>query len=101
MAPRPTTAPTLSAIKKPMNSFFLYRRAIKELVIEKCNTRNSHEVSQIAGEWWAKESPETKAYFRKLAADGHTEHKEKFPDFDWYILLNIGIHIKIRDQIDN
>ncbi|KAJ3319196.1 hypothetical protein HDV06_006636 [Boothiomyces sp. JEL0866] len=72
-----------SYIKKPMNSFFYYRRDMKAKIEKEYQTTKSHDVSRICSQLWAKESPETKAYYQNVSMTAHEDHKAKFPDFDW------------------
>ncbi|KAJ3274504.1 hypothetical protein HDV01_002632 [Terramyces sp. JEL0728] len=64
-------------------AFFIYRKAMREKFISLAGTSRSHNVSKVAGESWAKESPEVKAHYQNLALVAHQEHKEKYPDFEW------------------
>ncbi|KAJ3310364.1 hypothetical protein HDV04_005115 [Boothiomyces sp. JEL0838] len=56
---------------------------MREKFIALAGTSRSHNVSKVAGESWAKESPEVKAHYQNLALVAHQEHKEKYPDFEW------------------
>ena len=68
-------------VKKPMNAFFVYRKALRERIIQKYGTTKSHEISKIAGECWAMEPLHVKNYFRdisfKLHEDARVEKMKK------------------------
>ncbi|KAJ3312033.1 hypothetical protein HDV04_003420 [Boothiomyces sp. JEL0838] len=70
-------------VKKPMNSFFYYRRDIKDKIVKEYGSIVSHDVSKIASECWRKESDEVKDYYKKLSAKAHAEHKANHPNYDW------------------
>ncbi|KAJ3322309.1 hypothetical protein HDV06_003203 [Boothiomyces sp. JEL0866] len=74
---------TEKRVKKPMNSFFYYRRDIKDKIVKEHGSIVSHDVSKIASECWKKESEEVKDYYKKLSAKAHAEHKANHPDYDW------------------
>jgi hypothetical protein len=63
--------------KKPMNAFFLYRKQYKGRIQELYNTSKSHEISRIAGECWAQESPAVKNHFRRLSQELYEQQKEE------------------------
>ena len=60
-------------VKKPMNAFFVYRKALRERIIEKYGTTKSHEISKIAGECWAMEPVHVKNYFRDISFKLHED----------------------------
>ncbi|KAJ3318523.1 hypothetical protein HDV06_000406 [Boothiomyces sp. JEL0866] len=70
-------------IKKPLNSFFLYRKSKKQEIIRNYDITKSHEISKKAAELWQLESKETKDYYAQLSLDEHNKFKELNPDFDW------------------
>ncbi|KAJ3271933.1 hypothetical protein HDV01_006067 [Terramyces sp. JEL0728] len=72
-----------SEVKKPLNSFFHYRRAKKQEIIEKYQITKSHEISRKAAELWANESKQVKDYFQQLSLAEHNKFKELYPDYDW------------------
>jgi hypothetical protein len=49
--------------KKPMNAFFVYRKALRDRIVHKYNTKKSNEISKIAGECWALEPISIKVLF--------------------------------------
>ncbi|KAJ3318522.1 hypothetical protein HDV06_000405 [Boothiomyces sp. JEL0866] len=70
-------------VKKPLNSFFLYRKHIKEEVILKYGIIKNQDVNKKIAELWAKESQETKDKYQELSLQEHIRFKENNPDFDW------------------
>ncbi|KAJ3270682.1 hypothetical protein HDV01_007506 [Terramyces sp. JEL0728] len=80
-----------NTLKKPQNSFFLYRRLMKDRIQALYGTVKSHEISKIAGECWAKEPIAVKSYFARLSLAAHNQFKETFPDYDWQPWKRNGI----------
>ncbi|KAJ3313049.1 hypothetical protein HDV04_002337 [Boothiomyces sp. JEL0838] len=74
---------TSSEPKKPLNSFFHYRKAKKQEIVEKYNITKSHEISRKAAELWANESKQVRDYFQQVSMDEHNKFKELYPDYDW------------------
>ncbi|KAJ3318531.1 hypothetical protein HDV06_000414 [Boothiomyces sp. JEL0866] len=74
---------TSSEPKKPLNSFFHYRRAKKQEIIEIYNITKSHEISRKAAELWANESKQVRDYFQQISLNEHLKFKELYPDYDW------------------
>ncbi|KAJ3313181.1 hypothetical protein HDV04_002357 [Boothiomyces sp. JEL0838] len=70
-------------LKKPLNSFFLYRKHIKEEVKLKYGIIKNQDVNKKIAELWAKESKETKDRYQELSLQEHLRFKEQNPDFDW------------------
>ncbi|KAJ3259404.1 hypothetical protein HK103_002330 [Boothiomyces macroporosus] len=70
-------------LKKPLNSFFLYRKSKKQEIIRNYHITKSHEISKKAAELWQLESREVKDYYAKLSLEEHNKFKEMNPDFDW------------------
>ncbi|KAI8893851.1 high mobility group box domain-containing protein [Globomyces pollinis-pini] len=68
-------------IKKPMNSFFVYRKAVRDKIIELHGSLKSHEISRIAGEWWAKESDDNRKRYQQLSQEMYTQHRRDYPDY--------------------
>ncbi|KAJ3272336.1 hypothetical protein HDV01_005770 [Terramyces sp. JEL0728] len=62
---------------------------MKAKIEKEYQTTKSHDVSRICSQLWAKESPETKAYYQNVSMTAHEDHKAKFPDFDWNPHKNI------------
>ncbi|KAI8902919.1 hypothetical protein BC833DRAFT_571139 [Globomyces pollinis-pini] len=74
---------TNSSVKKPLNSFFLYRKANRDRIVKKYNLTKSHEISKMAAQCWAVESEEVRAEYQKLSHEAYTQHKIDYPDFQW------------------
>ncbi|KAJ3271893.1 hypothetical protein HDV01_006107 [Terramyces sp. JEL0728] len=70
-------------VKKPLNSFFLYRRAMRDKIIKKYNITKSHEISKMAGDCWALEPESVKQKYQKLAQEEYSKHKETHPEYKW------------------
>ncbi|KAJ3271927.1 hypothetical protein HDV01_006061 [Terramyces sp. JEL0728] len=70
-------------LKKPLNSFFLYRKHIKEEVIEKYGIIKNQDVNKKIAELWSKESQSVKDRYQELSLQEHLRFKEQNPDFDW------------------
>lgn len=71
-------------IKKPCNSFFMYRRGnqllttdMKQKIEQEYKTSNSHEVSKICSALWSKEPAHVKEYYRNISVQAHLEHKKQ------------------------
>ncbi|KAJ3271932.1 hypothetical protein HDV01_006066 [Terramyces sp. JEL0728] len=69
--------------KKPLNSFFHYRKSKKQEIVRNHHITKSHEISKKAAELWAKESKEVRDHFHKLSLEEHNKFKEQYPDYDW------------------
>lgn len=69
--------------KKPLNSFFHYRKAKKQEIVRNYHITKSHEISKKAAELWAKESKEVRNHFHQISLDEHNKFKEQYPDYDW------------------
>lgn len=70
-------------IKRPMNSFMLYRRDKQHEIAQKHPGINYREVNRIVGELWRAESKEIKEIYSRMALDGQLAHKEKYPDYKY------------------
>jgi hypothetical protein len=69
--------------KKPPNQFILYKKDVTESIVRKHGRLSLREVSKIAGQMWARETNETRQYYKKLATEKLNEHRERYPDFVW------------------
>ncbi|KAJ3323649.1 hypothetical protein HDV06_001379, partial [Boothiomyces sp. JEL0866] len=87
---------TKAAVKKPMNSFFYYRREMKAKIEQEYQTSNSHDVSRICSTLWANESPEVKERYRQISIEAHNQHKIDYPEFDWNPHKNVKNKIQKR-----
>ncbi|KAI8901867.1 hypothetical protein BC833DRAFT_575832 [Globomyces pollinis-pini] len=63
-------------VKKPMNSFFIYRREMRQRIIEMYGVNKSQDISKVAGECWALEPTEVKQHFQNLALIHQLEKEE-------------------------
>ncbi|KAF9154625.1 hypothetical protein BG015_000391 [Linnemannia schmuckeri] len=68
---------SIKKVPRPPNSFIIYRREHSA----NYSKITAAELSKILGEQWAKEPPERKAYYAKLAKAAEKEHALKYPDY--------------------
>ncbi|KAI8896839.1 hypothetical protein BC833DRAFT_596045 [Globomyces pollinis-pini] len=54
-------------VKKPMNAFFIYRKQMKQKIMNLYKLNKSQDVSRIAGQSWALEPDQVKKYYYKLS----------------------------------
>ncbi|KAK5816183.1 hypothetical protein F5H01DRAFT_343867 [Linnemannia elongata] len=77
--PTPTsihnTIPKKVKVPRPPNSFIIYRKEHSAGY----SKITAAELSKILGEQWAKEPPERRAYYARLAKAAEKEHALKFP----------------------
>ena len=69
------------SIKRPSNSFMLYRSAYTERCRELEKSKNHQDISSIAGASWAIETPEIKGQFEDWAKLERENHQKAFPDY--------------------
>ena len=69
------------SIKRPSNSFMLYRSAYTERCRELEKSKNHQDISSIAGASWAIETPEIKNQFEEWAKVERENHQKTFPDY--------------------
>ena len=69
------------SIKRPSNSFMLYRSAYTERCRELEKSKNHQDISSIAGASWAIETPEIKNQFEEWAKVEREHHQKAFPDY--------------------
>lgn len=69
------------SIKRPSNSFMLYRSAYTERCRELEKSKNHQDISSIAGASWALETPAIKAQFEEWARVERENHQKAFPDY--------------------
>ncbi|KAJ3273205.1 hypothetical protein HDV01_004707 [Terramyces sp. JEL0728] len=91
----------LKPVKKPCNSFFMYRRDMKLKIEQEYKTSNSHEVSKICSTLWSKEPAHVKEYYRNVSVQAHLEHKKQYPDFDWNPHKNMKFKPKKPSSMDS
>ncbi|KAI8900765.1 high mobility group box domain-containing protein [Globomyces pollinis-pini] len=70
-------------IRKPMNSFFLYKQHMRAKVIKKNGKLRGSELSKIITTMWKNESSEVKNHFQNLSKKEYDNHKKLYPDFVW------------------
>ena len=69
------------SIKRPSNSFMLYRSAYTERCRELEKSKNHQDISSIAGASWAIETPEIKSQFEDWAKQERENHQKAFPNY--------------------
>ena len=69
------------SIKRPSNSFMLYRSAYTERCRDLEKSKNHQDISSIAGASWAIETPEIKNQFEEWAKMERENHQKAFPDY--------------------
>ncbi|KAJ3271926.1 hypothetical protein HDV01_006060 [Terramyces sp. JEL0728] len=70
-------------VKKPLNSFFLYRKQKKTEIVRKFKISKSHEISRKAAELWKDEPADVKEFYNQQSLKEHEQFKLEHPDFDW------------------
>ena len=68
--------------KKPMNAFFVYRKAHRDKIKTKFGTKKSNEISKIAGMCWAKESAQVKDQYRAISFNLQQQSKQDLGYFN-------------------
>lgn len=66
-----------SAIKRPLNSFMLYRRDKQSSI----PTNNHQSISRIIGEMWKRETIEEKERYAEMALRERERHAKEYPDY--------------------
>ncbi|EPY53576.1 transcription factor Ste11 [Schizosaccharomyces cryophilus OY26] len=79
MSSPPPTNSKSSSIKRPLNSFMLYRRD-RQLEIP---TTNHQSISRIIGELWRNESAQVKRYYAELSALERQKHMLQNPEYKY------------------
>ncbi|OLL25561.1 Transcription factor ste11 [Neolecta irregularis DAH-3] len=74
---QPPRIPQDPPVKRPLNSFMLYRRDKQSEI----PTTNHQSISRIIGALWRNESADTKAYYADLAAKERDKHLKDFPNY--------------------
>lgn len=64
-------------VKRPLNSFMLYRKAKQHDI----DSNNHQSISRIIGEMWRNESADVKSHYDKLAKEERRRHQEEHPDY--------------------
>ncbi|KAL9126479.1 MAG: hypothetical protein Q9217_004478 [Psora testacea] len=68
-------------IKRPSNSFILYRSAYADRCREYEKSNNHQDISSMAGASWAIESPEIRKQYEDWAKIERQNHQAAFPDY--------------------
>ncbi|KAL9098461.1 MAG: hypothetical protein Q9163_005883 [Psora crenata] len=68
-------------IKRPSNSFILYRSAYADRCREYEKSNNHQDISSMAGASWAIESPEVRKQYEDWARIERENHQAAFPDY--------------------
>ena len=68
-------------IKRPMNSFMLYRKAYQHRTKDWCLQNNHQVVSQVCGDSWPLEPEEVKEQFNEWARIERINHQKAHPDY--------------------
>jgi hypothetical protein len=68
-------------VKRPMNSFMLYRSAFADRTKHWCKQNNHQVVSSVAGESWPLESDELRSQFDQWAKTERQHHQEAHPNY--------------------
>ena len=68
-------------IKRPSNSFILYRSAYADRCREYEKSNNHQDISSMAGASWAIESPEIRKQYESWAKTERENHQAAFPDY--------------------
>lgn len=69
--------PPVGFVKRPLNSFMLYRKDRQHEV----PTNNHQSISRIIGDMWRKETAETKNYYDSLAKEERERHQLEHPGY--------------------
>ena len=70
-------------IKKPLNSFFLYRKKMREKIIFDHKVTAHQQISKIAASLWAAEPPDVKQQYQLESLEEFERHKKLHPDYLW------------------
>ncbi|EPX71230.1 transcription factor Ste11 [Schizosaccharomyces octosporus yFS286] len=79
MSSPPPSNSKSSSVKRPLNSFMLYRRD-RQLEIP---TTNHQSISRIIGELWRNESAQVKRYYAELSALERQKHMLQNPEYKY------------------
>lgn len=71
-------------IKRPLNAFFRYKRAIKDVIARKYNTQKNSEIAAICASMWEQESPDIKLFYAK-------ETEQEFKEYRRLELLDVDM----------
>ena len=88
-------------IKRPSNSFILYRSAYAERARAFQKSANHQIVSSLAGESWAMEPPEIRNQYDNWAKRERDQHAAAFPDYKFQPQQNKGTGRKRKGRDDD
>ncbi len=88
-------------VKRPSNSFILYRSAYAERARAFQKSANHQIVSSLAGESWGMEPPEVKAQFDSWAKRERDQHAAAFPEYKFQPQQNKGPGRKRKGRDDD
>ena len=88
-------------IKRPSNSFILYRSAFAERARAFQKSANHQVVSSLAGESWAMEPPEIRNQYDTWAKRERDQHAAAFPDYKFQPQQNKGSGRKRKGRDDD
>jgi hypothetical protein len=75
---------------RPLNCFFLYRKAYRQLVKERENVKQDNKISERVGAAWNAESLEVRRLFTELYRVEKEEHRKAFPEYKYEPKNNQG-----------
>lgn len=81
VADRLQEAQVKGKVKRPMNSFMLYRAAYTERIKVMFHQNNHQEVSRASGKSWRQETPAIKQKYERLANIEKDNHNLAHPDY--------------------
>ncbi|KAL2111147.1 hypothetical protein VUR80DRAFT_246 [Thermomyces stellatus] len=67
-------------IKRPMNSFMLYRKAYQNVAKALCGDQH-HEISRVAGDAWNNEPVSVRKQFKAWANIENANHRHVYPEY--------------------
>ncbi|KAL6917537.1 hypothetical protein ACHAPO_000646 [Fusarium lateritium] len=70
-------------IPRPRNSWMLYRQAKSQQIIAEHEGLTAGELSRIISTMWNRETPETQAYWQRLAEQEGADHKRLYPGYKY------------------
>lgn len=68
-------------IRRPMNSFMLYRSAYANRIKQWCAQNNHQVVSCVSGQSWPLEPPEIRGFYERCAVVERDNHQRAHPDY--------------------
>ena len=74
---------TTDRIKRPLNSFMLYKRDKKTLFLKENPKMNNRLISRLVAEEWHKEPESVKEIYRNLAKEGRALHAKLYPNYKY------------------